>query len=146
MQPFISAPSKFPHPPEPLACAPGAFASCSRITALVGLVSAEPRCIYFLALFSSVRFSAYFLPYEVCPLINDSMIRPQARTLSPEKWQEKVLDFVAPARPTVCPRPAELLSQRFTAVTNQHLVFARTDQRSLGLMEIRLFATFCTQG
>lgn len=37
--------------------------------------------------------------------MNGSMIRPQARALSQETWQEKAVDTVAPARPRVCPGP-----------------------------------------
>lgn len=69
------------------------------------------------------------------------MLRPQASALSPGTWQEKALDIVAPVRPRVHPGPRELLSQRFTAVTNGHLVFARTDQRSLGLTRMPLSPT-----
>lgn len=46
------------------------------------------------------------------------MIRPRARTLSPERWQEKALDIVAPAWPRVCLGSGELLSKGFIAVTN----------------------------
>lgn len=49
---------------------------------------------------------------------NDFLARPQARTPSPGKWQEKALDIAAPAWPRVCPGPGELLSVGFTAVTD----------------------------